>query len=115
MHAQLSPLNRHGIMARLLASDTPVANETRRIEEVVMFRCPECSELHEFEDEAKDCCKPAIEQTSAAVCPVCGEKYFTHRDAADCCLWKDFDAPTRWRIADAVEAGSEWISELSFK
>ena len=74
-----------------------------------MYRCPECDTLHDDEDDAEDCCKITEGQ---ARCPVCDEKYESHRSAADCCLWKDLDAPTRWAIADAVEAGSDWVTEL---
>lgn len=114
---QLSPLNSFGISARMqigVVEDEP-AKTKRHIEEVVMYRCPECSELHEWEDEAEDCCKEKKEASangSGTECPVCGEEYATHRDASDCCLWKDIDALTRWAIADAVEAGSDWVTEL---
>ncbi len=80
-----------------------------------MYRCPECRELHEREDEAEDCCNETAASENGANptnCPVCGEMYQSCRDAADCCLWKDLDAPTRWAIADAVEAGGEWTTEL---
>jgi hypothetical protein len=114
---QLSPLNYFGIAARAqigVVEDEPT-KARRQIEEVVMYRCPECHELHEYEDDAEDCCKDEEEAAARGAgtdCPVCGEKYATHRDASDCCLWKDIDALTRWAIADAVEAGSEWATEL---
>ena len=115
MQIAISPLNRFGIAGRMQISGAEEAKPKRRIEEVVMYRCPECGELHEWEDDAEDCCKEAAAPANEADttnCPVCGKKYLSHRDAADCCLWKDLDAPTRWAVADAVEAGSEWVTEL---
>lgn len=114
---QLSPLNRFGITApmQMAAVDEEPTKGRRRIEEVVMYRCPECLKLHKWEDDAQECCeekKEAVTRGAGANCPVCGEKYITHRDASDCCLWKDIDALTRWAIDDAVEAGSEWATEL---
>lgn len=110
---QISPLNQFSIIATARARDKDDRSDgVGRIEEVVMYRCPACRDLHEFEDEAADCCKPKAPPQSWATCPVCGEHHRTHRDAADCCLWKDLDAYARMAIADAVEAGSDWITEL---
>lgn len=114
---QLSPLNFFGIVQRTqrgVVEDEPT-KARRRIEEVVMYRCPECHELHEWQDDAEECCKEkkeAADRGAGTDCPVCGEAYATHRDASDCCLWKDVDALTRWSIADAVEGGSDWATEL---
>jgi hypothetical protein len=117
---QLSPLNMIGARARLLygwgdagSSGDAKSNVKRRVEEVVMYRCPVCRDLHDWESDAEKCCQETPEEkASGTSCPVCGMGYETHRDAADCCLWKDLDAHTRWRIADAVHAGSEWVTEL---
>lgn len=114
---QLSPLNLFGIHARLQIGvvEDELKKSTRRIEEVVMYRCPECGELHKWIDDAEGCCKSEKKDAanlSGTDCPVCGQEYATHRDAADCCLWNDIDALKRWAIADAVEAGSEWATEL---
>lgn len=46
-------------------------------------------------------------------CPVCTTQHSEYRLAADCCLWKDLPAPTRWRIADAVEAGATWLDAIN--
>lgn len=108
---QLSPLNYFGICAQLNVVHDDVVGS--RVEEVTMYRCPDCRELHEWEDDAEECCKKTgVEDATQPICPVCAKPYITHRDAADCCLWKDLDAFTRWRIADAVEAGGEWSEEL---
>lgn len=105
----LSPRALAGIRAAL---NTPQDAKRREVEEVVMYRCPECGELHEWESDAKDCCATAPGAVELPACPVCSEHHQTHRDAADCCLWHDLDAATRWRIADAVENGSDWLKEL---
>ena len=92
--------------------------ETGHVEEVVMYRCTRCDELHEDETDAENCCEaPTLDASTVAApaCPVCGEKYTEHRSAADCCLWKDLDAYTRWKIADAVADGSDWLTELGLR
>lgn len=80
-----------------------------------MWRCPVCHELHDWEDDAAECCadeEEVLGDGRETICPVCRTNYSEHRDAADCCLWKDLDQQTRHRIADAVEAGSTWKKEL---
>lgn len=108
---QLSPLNLFGIKSQMAMAAMKEPKGSRRVEEVVMYRCPECSELHDWEDDAEDCCVETHD-ADAPNCPVCGEKYDSHRSASDCCLWKDLDAPTRWKIADAVRAGATWADAL---
>jgi hypothetical protein len=115
---QLSPLNFRGLIATLGIVGEPVADaktsnrpKPRAIE---CWRCSECREVHSWESEAEECCadEDAKAAPTATDCPVCAAKYSEHRDAADCCLWKDIDAPTRYRMADAVEAGSTWVEQL---
>lgn len=109
---QLSPLNLISVINLARAAKADEAEPCNRVKMVMAYRCKSCNELHEWEDEAADCCKPAAPHRSASACPCCGKPYMTHRDAADCCLWHDLDALTRWAIADAVEAGSDWVTEL---
>lgn len=108
----LSPLNLSGIFSRLL---TP--KPRGRVIEVTYYRCPDCAKEHDDEDDAVKCC--AIAPSADTDCPVCdaayGESNYPFRDAADCYLWKDITAPERWRIANAVEAGSTWAAELKIK
>lgn len=109
----LSPLNAHTIKARALSEGTDFRTAKGKVEEVVMYRCPVCRELHDFDFDAEECCRePEREAGSEPNCPVCGATHHNHRDAADCCLWKDMDAIARWKIADAVENGSTWAEEL---
>lgn len=86
-----------------------------RVERVVMYRCEECGELHDWESDAEKCCAitPPCSDNTAHDCPICGQHFETARDASDCCLWHDIDAHARWAIADAVEAGSTWADELN--
>jgi hypothetical protein len=117
---QLSPLNFLNAIALLRnGPEKPCEigdEEESRVEEFTAYRCIKCGEIYEWEDEAEDCCRTIIavniQPAINAFCPICGEHYMEFRDAADCCLWKDLDALTRWRIADAVEAGSDWNTEL---
>lgn len=111
---QLSPFNAAAIKYRAgLTADPPLRGTVRR---VVRWECPECSELHYSEDEAQDCCEsnPA-EPSPDPACPVCGAQCADHIAAADCCLWKDLDVAARMKTAAAVEAGSDWVTELNIK
>lgn len=112
-HAHLSPLNlqRFVTTAHLVIAEEVKAGEKRKPELVTAYRCTECSEIYEYRADAEECC-PADEQPQKWCCPLCSEDHSEARQAADCCLWKDYDAPTRWRMADAVEAGSNWAEQL---
>ena len=118
MSTRLSPytvsnMRLHGLLTRLLSA-TAREPEPRRAEMVTAYRCPDCSELHEDEVDALECCAPAVhDQDVEVACPVCTVKHSEHREAADCCLWRDLDAPARWCVADAVEAGATWAEALS--
>lgn len=107
-----SPANRQGLFSNLLRPPEK-ENDVSRIEEITAYRCRDCYEIYEDEDEANKCCAPAIPVTNEkARCPVCLQEAQSLRDATDCCLWKDIDAHTRWRIADQVEAGSTWAEAM---
>ena len=107
---KLSPGNLIGLRRTALPPKS-LEHETKEVREVVAYQCPTCCELHEWESDAEECCKKNSAPPDV-FCPVCNNDHETHRDAADCCLWIDLDAITRWKIADAVEAGSEWSVEL---
>lgn len=115
---RLSPLNLSGLVAQSTAIiDKAGPHEGRPLpERVVMWRCGTCDELHEDEDDADACCAKVsgdgLIDDDPAACPVCSKGAYSLRDAADCCLWRDIDAPTRYRMADAVEAGSTWAEQL---
>jgi hypothetical protein len=126
---RLSPLTRQALFSRLVFNRPGVDNNVevevrstrnphrRSAIEVTYWQCPECFDRFDDELEAEECCQgeergPVCADGAETACPVCLETTFDHRNAADCCLWKDFDAPTRWRIADAVETGSDWITEI---
>lgn len=106
---QLSPLNFSGLLCNLREPEHDKL--ARRYEAVTMYRCLTCDETHDWGSDARLCCPPGSDEEDPK-CPVCAAEFTEHRDAADCCLWKDLDAPTRHRIADAVEAGSTWAAEL---
>ena len=114
MSIQLSPATRRGMFNTLLEQEREqAARKNPTIETVVMYLCPRegCGEMHEYKDDAIDCC--AGEDDVLESCPVCNAAFATHRDAADCCLWHDLDAPTRWAIADKVEAGATWAEAIA--
>ena len=120
---RLSPLIRAGLnFTALVAGQAgrPVEAKHPAPEEVTAWECGVCGDLHKWEDDAHDCCAPValkgcLDQQDSVRCPVCGQGSPDHRHAADCCLWHDLDAPTRWRIADAVEAGDKTWAEAIAK
>lgn len=92
-------------------------SETRkqegRVTEVTMYRCNHCDELHDWEEDAEECCAKDLPPGAGDPnCPVCNCEFSDNREASDCCLWKDLDAPTRWAMADAVDEGSTWTEQL---
>jgi len=126
--ARLSPLTRSGLFANLPQLDPqPAAVLAARHER---WRCPDCQRICITENDAIECCPPvptkvwvdeagnvldfedegalAAEEENERTCPVCTSLLGDAFVAADCCLWKDIDAPARWRIATAVEGGATW-------
>ena len=91
----LSPLNFQGLIATLGKDAPKTAGVKLTLEWVLAYRCPECSDLYDNEDEALECCDTfglAHDQDAAADCPVCQQVYSDHREASDCCLWRDLDS-----------------------
>lgn len=117
----LSPLNFSGLIALAktprseLPEDHPAKSSRRAIE---CWKCPDCDEVYDDEDEAVECCDDddhlhaLHDQDGVSLCPICASSNSDAREAGDCCLWKDFDAHTRWAMADRVEAGESWIDVL---
>lgn len=78
--------------------EEPEKKRTRRApEEVVMWRCTECYELHNDEDDAAECCPADGEDagcggllldTGEVRCPCCGSSSDSFEEAIDCCMWK---------------------------
>jgi hypothetical protein len=117
--SRLSPLNFRGLIATLRAGLQPTpqaaARAAYRPRPRQVWLCPECGDSHDWEDEASECCAPnalAEVAESPGHCPICRADNYGPYEAADCCLWKDIDAPTRWRIAAAVHAGATWAEAL---
>ena len=47
------------------------------------WQCNECRELHEWEDDAAECCRPSISEVYC--CPICCDTHIRERDAFECC------------------------------
>lgn len=108
---QLSPLNFSGLIQNINQTGDITQTTTQgRVREITMYQCCACNENHDDEADAAECCADVSETTN---CPVCKRECRDHRDATDCCLWKDFDGPTRWAMADKVYAGSTWAEVLN--
>ena len=50
---------------------------------IPLWKCGECSEVHDDEDEAMECCRPAIHELFG--CPVCKSNHDDESAALKCC------------------------------
>ena len=117
---RVSPLNLSGLLADWHGNEKPNTKTDKKrksAREVIHWACPVCGETfdEDEEKEAEACCQGKAADNEEAACPVCKQNYINHREAANCCLWKDIDAVTRYRMADAVECGSSWAAELGLQ
>ncbi len=62
-----------------------------------MWKCGECNGVHDFEDEARECCAPAIYEVYC--CPICKEVHDDEDDALKCC---DEEASTALTVKDGM-------------
>lgn len=106
----------HGFSSLVNNTQGPssATREKSRVLEITIYQCMECGDRHDDEDDAEECCAESP-NTEGGTCPICQTAHADARNASDCCLWKDFDAATRWAMADAVEAGSTWVAEIGKK
>jgi hypothetical protein len=122
MQNRISPLNLSGLRLTVERECANPQNEGKdeqrrrkrdRVEEVVYYMCTKCEEEHDDRRDAEDCC-PDVDPGAVLKdhCPVCQREHLDVESAADCCLWKDLDAPSRWRIAALVEAGKTWTESI---
>jgi hypothetical protein len=59
----------------------------------ITYRCPECEDLHSFEEDAKACCAPEAEQVCIWRCDECGHETDDEDMARYCCLPEDVELP----------------------
>lgn len=92
-------------------SETEKKRERRAPEEVVMWRCTECYELHTDEDDAAECCPADGEDagcggllldTGEVRCPCCGSASDSFEEAIDCCMWKTHGPEERRALAQQM-------------
>lgn len=112
----LSPLNFSALIdtQHIVTPSEPRKTPERRYA-IECWRCPDCREVYDWEDEALECCAddiPKHPEEGDTRCPVCAAECADIYAAADCCLWKDLTAPARWRMAAAVEGGAIWINAI---
>lgn len=55
------------------------------------YRCDECGDIHEDEDNARECCAPTISEVYQ--CSVCHAKFDDEDEADKHCLDHDEDQP----------------------
>jgi hypothetical protein len=125
---RLSPLNFAGLIALATMpsseslDDHParkaLAERPSKRSAIECWQCPDCDEIHDSRLQAEECCEDddhlhtLHDQDGVSLCPICASTNTDAREASDCCLWKDFDAHTRWAMADQVEAGALWVDLL---
>ncbi|KIO49624.1 hypothetical protein [Nitrosospira sp. NpAV] len=68
------------------------------------WKCGECGDLHDDEDEARECCEPSVFEVY--VCPTCGEEHSAEAEAIDCCNF-DPDGPPPPPSAEELEAAGQ--------
>lgn len=68
------------------------------------WRCDECGEIHDYEDEAYECCPPQVSRVF--VCPVCDDHHMKEVDAIECCDY-DPDSPPPQPTADELERAGQ--------
>lgn len=109
----LSPLIASGLMANgALGMETSEENVSSGYTEVTMYKCNECGELHDWSDDAEDCCAE-VGKITQVFCPVCASKdHESYSEAVDCCLWKDLPINKRLCIVSDMENGSTWIGAI---
>lgn len=66
---------------------------------IAQWRCHDCGELHDDEDEARECCPPE----EVYLCPSCDEQYRHEIEARACCP-VDPDAPPPMPTAQELES-----------
>lgn len=66
------------------------------------WQCDSCCEVHDFEDEAQDCCAPRV--IEGYKCGACGEFFRLKENAAACCGCVCMACGTHHQDADAATA-----------
>lgn len=72
-------------------------------EAIERWKCGQCGEIHDDEDEARECCMPAIHELYG--CPICDANHEDEEDALKCC--GDASVLTRCPCCARDYAGSE--------
>jgi hypothetical protein len=65
------------------------------------WRCHECGELHDYEEDALECCPTQISEVY--VCPGCNDQHSLECETLECCGY-DPEAPPLPPTTDELEA-----------
>lgn len=122
---RISPLNFAALVARargeLEPRPVPLGKIKHRRAALVFYKCPECFESYDEEDEAEECCQGdecdaarPLKPEGLAHCPVCNRgTEMDYHEAVTCCLWKDIGPFERYAIATMMERGNvTWAEAL---
>lgn len=72
------------------------------------WRCNECGECHNYECDARDCCRPSV--SLVYLCPVCDEKHDDERTALGCCPEPESDEPRQLTSAELEAQGQRRLA-----
>ena len=67
-----------------------------------MWRCEECTTLHDHVEDAENCCQPVV--TKRWICRACEEEHDSKHEAESCCEEAQDSPPT---AAELEAAGQE--------
>lgn len=65
-----------------------------------LYQCGACREIHDDEDDAKECCKPTV--TTLFVCPVCEKHHDDADPALTCCGVSVIRCPSCYREHSSI-------------
>ncbi|MHB8916211.1 MAG: hypothetical protein ACYC4K_10420 [Thiobacillus sp.] len=67
------------------------------------FECPDCGELHDYEDGAAECCAPVPREVF--ICDECDSINFSEKEAIACC---DEDLEQKSPTAEELESAGQF-------
>ena len=73
------------------------------------FRCDECKEIHDEEDEARECCQPIVDEVYE--CPLCKEIHDNEQRAIECCGYDPDGPPPPPSAAELERMGQQRLFE----
>jgi hypothetical protein len=95
--------------------DEDDARECCPREPSTIYRCAICRTLHCKEEDAEGCCPSIAQHAQPMQCPICLQEADSFQVAVDCCMHvhPTMKAFGRERVALALASGISWIDAVS--